>query len=168
MTSIPNIPLPYQIELAHELVHRGAILVLGHHPHVVQGLKHYGNALIAYSLGNFIFDQNWSDETKSGLMLRIRMKGGELDGFEPVVIKQGSDYIPRPCKDNFNDELLSGTVRFSNDPEKYKEYVTARQNWARRAMKLELLVNLKYVSLSTLVYPLLRRVQQFTLPSDEG
>ena len=44
-----------QRELAHLAVDSGADLVLGHHPHVVQGLELYRNRLIAYSLGNFIF-----------------------------------------------------------------------------------------------------------------
>lgn len=44
-----------QRELAHLAVDSGADLVLGHHPHVVQGLELYKNRLIAYSLGNYVF-----------------------------------------------------------------------------------------------------------------
>jgi hypothetical protein len=51
------IPSPGQIEQAHALVDAGASLVLGHHPHVLQGLEIRRGAPIAYSLGNFIADE---------------------------------------------------------------------------------------------------------------
>lgn len=51
-------PKPYQITLAHLAVDSGADLVVGHHPHVLQGIEKYKNGIIAYSLGNFIFGGN--------------------------------------------------------------------------------------------------------------
>jgi hypothetical protein len=51
------IPSPTQIDQAHALVEAGASLVLGHHPHVLQGLEIRRGAPIAYSLGNFIADE---------------------------------------------------------------------------------------------------------------
>ena len=51
------IPSPGQIEQAHALVDAGASMVLGHHPHVIQGLETRRVAPIAYSLGNFIADE---------------------------------------------------------------------------------------------------------------
>lgn len=48
-------PKDYQIYFAHLAIDSGADLVLGHHPHVLQGLEIYKNRLIAYSLGNFAF-----------------------------------------------------------------------------------------------------------------
>jgi poly-gamma-glutamate capsule biosynthesis protein CapA/YwtB (metallophosphatase superfamily) len=50
-------PSPAQIEQAHRLVDAGAAMVLGHHPHVLQGLEFHRGAPIAYSLGNFIADE---------------------------------------------------------------------------------------------------------------
>ena len=49
-------PEPYFVELAHRLIDAGAALVVGHHPHVPQGWQRYGRGLIAYSLGDFLFD----------------------------------------------------------------------------------------------------------------
>jgi len=49
-----DIPAPDQVELAHRLVDAGASMVLGHHPHVLQGMEVYRGRPIAYSLGNFI------------------------------------------------------------------------------------------------------------------
>ena len=48
-------PAPWRRDLSRRLVARGADLVIQHHPHVLQGLEYYGDGLIAYSLGNFIF-----------------------------------------------------------------------------------------------------------------
>ena len=66
-----------QRELAAELLEAGADVVLGSHPHVVQDLQldqpsqAEGRAqLVAYSLGNFAFDQGW-DDTAQGLVLRL-------------------------------------------------------------------------------------------------
>jgi len=63
----PN-PIKSQIDVAHEAIKSGANLVLGTHPHVVQGMENYQNTPILYSLGNFIFDQEWSLETKQGVV----------------------------------------------------------------------------------------------------
>jgi len=49
-------PTPGFIKLARELIDSGARVVLGHHPHVLQGVEEYKNGIIAYSLGNFVFD----------------------------------------------------------------------------------------------------------------
>jgi len=49
-------PTPGFIKLARELIDSGARVVLGHHPHVLQGIEEYKNGIIAYSLGNFVFD----------------------------------------------------------------------------------------------------------------
>lgn len=48
-------PSPYQKAYARQCIDAGADMVLGHHPHVLQGLEVYKGRLIAYSLGNFAF-----------------------------------------------------------------------------------------------------------------
>lgn len=57
-----------QIELAHQIIDAGANLILGHHPHVIQKTEDYHDGQIVYSLGNFVFDQPWSEATKTGLI----------------------------------------------------------------------------------------------------
>lgn len=52
-----------QIEIAHRLVDSGADVIFGHHPHVVQNMEVYKGRAIFYSLGNFVFDQNFGDTT---------------------------------------------------------------------------------------------------------
>lgn len=60
-------PSPVQIDLAHKLIDSGIDLIVGHHPHVIQSIEVYKNKTVFYSFGNFIFDQNFSEETTSGL-----------------------------------------------------------------------------------------------------
>ena len=51
-----NYPMPSDRELARNIVECGAHLILGHHPHVIQGLERVGGGWVAYSMGNFVFD----------------------------------------------------------------------------------------------------------------
>ena len=60
-----------QIELAHAFVDAGADIIIGTHPHVVQGFEVYNGVPIFYSLGNFIFDQYWSYDTQEELSLGL-------------------------------------------------------------------------------------------------
>lgn len=68
----------HQRDLAHGLIDAGATLVVGHHPHIIQGLEQYQNGLIFYSLGNFLFDQDWSEETQRGLLGQIYFQGNTI------------------------------------------------------------------------------------------
>jgi len=61
-------PLDEQIALGHAVVDSGADVVLGHHPHCWEGVEFYNGGLIAYSLGNFIFDQRDFTNNISGIL----------------------------------------------------------------------------------------------------
>ena len=65
-----NYPLESQIELAHTAVDLGADLVIGHHPHVLQGVEKYKGKYIAYSLGNFCFGGNQNPRDKDSMIFR--------------------------------------------------------------------------------------------------
>lgn len=64
-------PTKEQMQFAHTAIDSGADLVVGHHPHWVQGTEVYKNKYIFYSLGNYIFDQLWSKSTMEGLTAKI-------------------------------------------------------------------------------------------------
>ncbi|MCD4781948.1 MAG: CapA family protein [Candidatus Omnitrophica bacterium] len=51
-------PYPEYRHLVHQAIDQGADIVLGHHPHVLQGFEHYHEGVVVYSLGNFVFDQD--------------------------------------------------------------------------------------------------------------
>ncbi|WP_040951660.1 CapA family protein [Gorillibacterium massiliense] len=63
-------PEPYQKELARRYIDAGADLVVGDHPHVVQGFEQYKGKWIAYSLGNFIFTTNDKPKTNDSMILQ--------------------------------------------------------------------------------------------------
>ena len=67
-----------QKDLAHKIIDAGADLIIGHHPHVVQGVEKYKDKMIFYSLGNFIFDQYFSEETQEGLAVRLEVYGSKI------------------------------------------------------------------------------------------
>jgi poly-gamma-glutamate capsule biosynthesis protein CapA/YwtB (metallophosphatase superfamily) len=90
-------PNSSQINIAHQLIDAGVDLILGHHPHVTQKIDMYKGALIAYSLGNFVFDQRKS-ETKKSMIFRTKIsKKGvvllppllvEIENFQPHIIEE--------------------------------------------------------------------------------
>jgi len=55
-------------EIGHLIIDAGADLIIGNHPHTVQGVEIYQGKLITYAHGNFIFDQTWSPETQEGVV----------------------------------------------------------------------------------------------------
>ncbi len=72
-------PSPRQQQLAHLFIDSGASLIIGHHPHIPQTTEIYNGAPIVYSLGNFIFDQYWSDATQHGLTIEAVFSTDPLD-----------------------------------------------------------------------------------------
>ncbi len=58
-------------DLAHTMIDAGADAIIGSHPHIVQESETYKNKKIYYSLGNFVFDQFFQDDTKKGLMVEM-------------------------------------------------------------------------------------------------
>lgn len=57
-------------------------MVIGSHPHWIQTVEKYNNKYIFYSLGNFIFDQMWSRETKEGLTLKIQISKSKFQNSQ--------------------------------------------------------------------------------------
>lgn len=84
----------FQENLAHVAIDAGANLVVGHHPHVIQEIEKYKDGYIAYSLGNFVFDQNFSEETKNGLLLTVTLKNKKIDQVTSEKINFNSSYQP--------------------------------------------------------------------------
>lgn len=77
-----------QQNLAHSLIDAGADLIIGHHPHVVQGMEIYQDKAIFYSLGNFVFDQYFSADTQEELALKINyLPSGKASKNESLIIE---------------------------------------------------------------------------------
>lgn len=77
-----------QVAAAREFIDAGADLVIGAHPHVVQNVEVYKGKAVFYSLGNFMFDQDFSWETQHGLAVRAEF-GEAFTSFTltPVTIE---------------------------------------------------------------------------------
>ena len=67
---------------AEEVINAGADIIIGAHPHVIQNTEIYGGKPIFYSLGNFIFDQWFSEDVKYGLGLLLTFSGNTLESIE--------------------------------------------------------------------------------------
>ena len=63
-------PKAYQVQAAHRAIDAGADLVIGHHPHVLQGIERYKKGIILYSLGNFAFG-SMSSGSDTSIIARI-------------------------------------------------------------------------------------------------
>ncbi len=87
-----DVPNWYQEAFAREAIDFGADLIIGHHPHVVQTVEKYNDKYIFYSLGNFIFDQMWSKETKQGLIVKFYFDEFNIEKIKlvPVMIENYS------------------------------------------------------------------------------
>src|SRR5262249_30205876 len=83
--------------VAHAAIDAGASIVIGHHPHVLQGFEWYKGKLIAYSLGNLIFDQDFLS-TFASTLLRTVWDGDKL--LEACLIQHTIvDYRPYAVTD---------------------------------------------------------------------
>lgn len=87
--------------IARSAIDNGASLVIGHHPHVRQGVEKYGDGYIAYSLGNFIFDQTFSQETMTGLALEVYLRNNMI---EKVLSRDV--YISRQYQPSISNEFI--------------------------------------------------------------
>lgn len=75
-------PNSFQKTVAQKFVENGADVIIGHHPHWIQTFEYIDNVPVYYSLGNFIFDQAWSEKTKEGLLVKINFDGSKVDSME--------------------------------------------------------------------------------------
>lgn len=83
-----------QVLLGQQLIDGGADVVIGHHPHVDQEIERYSDGWIIYSLGNFVFDQSWSEETMQGLLAEIQIQNGRIYDIKPIPIQLNENYQP--------------------------------------------------------------------------
>lgn len=103
-------PSPEQVKLARQIVEAGANVIIGHHPHVVQGWERYKHGVIFYSLGNFFFPNyynksgslsKWSKENNDFIIARCEIEKGGVGKVEvlpsyrgegqKVIILEGED-----------------------------------------------------------------------------
>ncbi len=110
-------PKKYQVELAHNLIDNGADVILGHHPHVVQGIEFYKGKLIAYSLGNFVF-ASYSERAKDSMMLQLNLSNEPIMKARIVpinVYNREVDFQPVPLTGDSRDAFLQRMISMSEE-----------------------------------------------------
>lgn len=106
-------PTSYQQSVAHAAIDAGADMVLGNHPHWTQAIERYADKLIIYSMGNFVFDQDWSEATMEGMVLHLYWRAGKLVSvrFRPTIdVSRCQPRVMTPAEAvNVFDRMWSGT-----------------------------------------------------------
>ncbi len=100
-------PTPFrgQRTLAQAAIDAGADMVIGNHAHWAAGIEVYKGKPIWYALGNFVFDQTWSEPTMEGITLELTFSGAEL-----VQVRMRPHLILDRAQPNFMDPAGSGAV----------------------------------------------------------
>ncbi len=108
-------PNSTQRELAHAVIDAGADLVLGHHPHVLQGFEVYKDRLIAYSLGDFVWD-HYSQETGETVIVQVEIpgKGGPSFVLTPIYLDDVTG-VPSPVTGDHAASILKRVAGYSAD-----------------------------------------------------
>ena len=86
-------PTQQQIEIAHRAIDSGALLVIGAHPHIIQPLEVYKNGLIAYSLGNFVFD-GFTGSANQSAILHVTLSTSGIESYRLIPVEIDTKGFP--------------------------------------------------------------------------
>lgn len=97
----------YQRNTAHKAIEAGADVILGHHPHVLQGVERYKNGIIFYSLGNFAFASK-SRTSDVAALVRLRLNGDarEAEILPLDVLNSRVHFQPQPLSGKRADNVI--------------------------------------------------------------
>jgi poly-gamma-glutamate synthesis protein (capsule biosynthesis protein) len=96
-------------------VHLGRLVVAGHHPHVLQGVEHYRDGIILYSLGNFTFG-SYSEKARTSAIAHVTLDGNGLQTLELVPIdvhNPGVLFRPVPLQGDAATGVAEGLATLS-------------------------------------------------------
>lgn len=108
-------PNSIQKSIAHYAIDQGADLVIGHHPHVVQGIEKYKDKFICYSLGNFCFGGNSNPSDKDTFVLQAKFSFNNNNlinysvraiPFSISSVNYKNDYCPTPLEGASKERVL--------------------------------------------------------------
>ncbi|PWB38258.1 MAG: hypothetical protein C3F02_04605 [Parcubacteria group bacterium] len=108
---------------AHTMIDAGADIIIGHHPHVVQGLEIYKNKPIFYSLGNFIFDQYFSTDTQEELGVGMNYHQADKKMILYLFPMRSVSSVPQLMVDREKNEFLNKFVTWSKLEESKKSEI---------------------------------------------
>ncbi len=120
-------PKSYQCSHAHQAIDYGADLVIGHHPHVLEGLELYKGRLIAYSLGNYVFG-SYSQNAKVSMILQLFFdrRGPLIAKVLPIsVYNVEIQFQPRLLKGERRDQVIQTLNEISADLNEGEEIISS-------------------------------------------
>ena len=128
-SELDTVPRPWQQTLGRKFIDAGADAVVGHHPHVVQGIELYKGKYIAYSLGNFAFGGNSLARYPETFVLQLRfhVEEGKTSVSEASIIPcwitssrtkneagvRKNNYQPKPVFGETADQVVALTLKRS-------------------------------------------------------
>ncbi len=110
-----DFPSPTQVLTAHDFINAGAKIIIGHHPHIVQGVEKYNGGVIAYSLGNFVFDI-WQKRLRESMILVVNLSGADVDDISIVPVIINKNYAPELLTGNDASNLSKKIKKLCNHP----------------------------------------------------
>ena len=114
-------PNDWQVELAHKMIDNGADVIIGHHPHILQGIEFYQEKPILYSIGNFVFLKKNDDAGKTGIFRLVLNKDGFIEGsIYPVYIKYTKANLLEKDSSLYN-EIIKDLSKYSKELETHVE-----------------------------------------------
>lgn len=135
------IPSPNQVELARKLIDSGADIIIRHHPHVLQGVKLCNNGVIAYSLGNFIFN-TYINMCKQFMILELRIAKDAPVAYETIPILINNDF--HSCQLYGEHAKTAGNrIQRLNDLIQNHPVLVSKDQKSYNRMAWKILVNIK-------------------------
>jgi len=110
-----------QQDKAHQFIEAGADAVLGAHPHVIQPIEIYKDKVIFYSLGNFVFDQTFSQNTQQGLAINIKLENENIN-YE-IITLESRNLVPYILSNSGRETILSNIANNSTVSEEIKTQI---------------------------------------------
>lgn len=164
-------PSPEQVELAHQIIDHGANIIIGHHPHIIQGYERYKHGIIFYSLGNFFFPDyynkdgtrhTWPRKNNAAIIARCQISKGEVEQVEILPCLKEDDYRVVLLDGEPKDEVISYVAGISlglGDDDYDKTWATYRKTKLqenmhtlfKRITDLGLRGSIKRISLKTIL-----------------
>ena len=122
-TDRANYPSSHQIKLGRFCIDNGADVVVGHHPHVIQGIEKYKDRYIVYSLGNFCYGGSKNPSDKDTFIFqniftvrdgRIIESNGEVIPCSISSVSHINDYQPTILRGKEAERVMSRVYRYSS------------------------------------------------------
>lgn len=165
-----NYPNYYHMQFARNLAEKYDFLLHGHHPHVVQGVEKINNSFIAYSLGNFCFDDVYtkkstlpliklSENNKTTFIWSVEIQNNKIIKSDYIPVYIGEEKLEITSEEIFNQKMKEYSEFLNTEKQKYiitrhnllTSYLNSRKqmrdlNWYLKRMNLDsvkILVNAK-------------------------